>query len=54
MAIPDDKSLITSTYDFYGYDVVASVEKDNIYGCQFHPEKSGDVGLNIIKNFVRI
>jgi imidazole glycerol-phosphate synthase subunit HisH len=54
MAAPTDKSIITSTYDFYGYDVVASVKKDNIYGCQFHPEKSGEVGLNIIKNFTRI
>ena len=31
--------------------MVASVQKDNIYGCQFHPEKSGDVGLNILKAF---
>ena len=35
----------------YGIDVTASVQKDNIYGCQFHPEKSGDVGLNILKAF---
>ena len=35
----------------YGIDVTASVQKDNIFGCQFHPEKSGDVGLNILKAF---
>ena len=31
-----------------------SVEKDNVFACQFHPEKSGDVGLKIIKNFIEI
>ena len=35
----------------YGIDVTAAVQKDNVYGCQFHPEKSGDVGLNILKAF---
>lgn len=35
----------------YGIDVTAAVQKDNIYGCQFHPEKSGDVGLKILKAF---
>jgi glutamine amidotransferase len=54
MTIPDNQSEITSSYNFYGFDVVASVNKDNIYGCQFHPEKSGEVGLNIIKNFTKI
>lgn len=35
----------------YGAELTASVEMDNVYGCQFHPEKSGDVGLNILKAF---
>ena len=35
----------------YGAMLTASVEKDNVYGCQFHPEKSGKVGLNILRAF---
>ena len=50
-AVPEDKSLITATTE-YGETVTAAVAKDNIFATQFHPEKSGDVGLKIIKNFV--
>lgn len=39
-------------YADYGVRFNAAVQKDNMYGCQFHPEKSGKVGLNIIKYFV--
>lgn len=35
----------------YGAELTAAVQKDNVYGCQFHPEKSGDVGLNILRAF---
>ena len=35
----------------YGTEVVAAVQSGNVYGCQFHPEKSGEVGLHILKNF---
>ena len=35
----------------YGAPVTASVRKDNVYGCQFHPEKSGDAGLEILRRF---
>lgn len=35
----------------YGYPITAAVAKDNVMGCQFHPEKSGDVGLKILKAF---
>lgn len=42
-------ALIASTE--YGIDITAAVQKDNIFGCQFHPEKSGKVGLNILRAF---
>ena len=35
----------------YGADIVAAVQAGNVFGCQFHPEKSGEVGLHILKNF---
>ena len=36
----------------YGPELTAAVAKDNVFGCQFHPEKSGTVGLNILRAFV--
>ena len=47
------QSYVTSTYNFNN-DYVASLEKDNIFGTQFHPEKSGDVGHKLIQNFLNI
>lgn len=44
-----DNSVIATTE--YGKELTAAVAKDNIFGCQFHPEKSGEVGLNILKAF---
>lgn len=41
---------IIATSD-YGYPICAAVAKDNVFGCQFHPEKSGKVGLNILRAF---
>ena len=38
----------------YGVEIHASVEKGNLFACQFHPEKSSDVGLQILKNFVAV
>jgi len=38
----------------YGFDLPASVQKENIYGTQFHPEKSGKAGLKLLQNFYRI
>ncbi len=38
----------------YGITIHAAVEKNNIYACQFHPEKSGEIGLKILKNFAEI
>lgn len=44
--------LATTVYG--GYEFCSTVQKGNIYGCQFHPEKSGSIGLSIINNFVRL
>ena len=44
------RSHLALTTD-YGTTVTAMVAKDNVFGCQFHPEKSGDVGMTILKNF---
>ena len=49
----DCDTAITSTAE-YDKDITATVEKGNVYGCQFHPEKSGNVGLNILKAFCEI
>lgn len=48
----EEKCVKASTE--YGVHIHASVEKDNVFACQFHPEKSGDVGLQILRNFVNI
>ena len=48
--IPEDKNVISATTD-YSSSIVCSVEKENIFGTQFHPEKSDKNGLKIIKNF---
>ncbi|HUH42996.1 MAG TPA: imidazole glycerol phosphate synthase subunit HisH [Sulfurimonas sp.] len=48
-----DENVITSTTD-YGYDFVSSINKDNIFALQFHPEKSQTAGLRVIKNFVNL
>ena len=47
-----EDSLAASTE--YGGTLTAAVWKDNVYGCQFHPEKSGTVGLNILKAFCEV
>lgn len=48
-----EKKYLSAT-SFYGIDVTASVENGNVFGTQFHPEKSGDVGLKILKAFAEI
>lgn len=48
-----DPSIVTATTE-YGTRIHASVEKDNIFACQFHPEKSSRIGLKILQNFVDI
>ena len=51
--VPDNEAYISSKTN-YSEVIVASVEKDNLLGTQFHPEKSDSVGLKIIENFIKI
>jgi glutamine amidotransferase len=48
--VPTDPAVIATATD-YGGEFVSSVAKDNIFACQFHPEKSQEVGLRILRNF---
>jgi len=50
----DNEDEILSTTVYSDYEFCSSIKKDNIYACQFHPEKSGEIGLKIIENFVNI
>lgn len=47
-----DESIVTAATE-YGTYIHASVEKGNVFACQFHPEKSSDVGIRILKNFIK-
>ena len=49
-ALPADPADVLALTD-YGVPVTAAVGRGNVYGCQFHPEKSGEVGLQILRNF---
>ena len=51
--IPNDKDVISATTN-YSSNIVCSVEKENIIGTQFHPEKSDKLGLKILENFIKI
>ena len=48
-----DESIVTATSE-YGVNIHASVEKGNVFACQFHPEKSSDVGMQILRNFIKV
>ncbi len=50
---PEDEGIV-SAYTEYGAHLAIAVEKDNVFAAQFHPEKSGDVGMTILKNFVSL
>ena len=49
----EESEIVAATTE-YGVTIHASVEKDNVFACQFHPEKSGETGLAILKNFVEL
>ena len=50
--VPADKSIVVTQTE-YGTTFTSAVASKNIYGTQFHPEKSGDIGLAILKNFAK-
>ena len=49
----EEEETVKATTE-YSVKIHASVEKDNVFACQFHPEKSGDLGLQILKNFAEL
>jgi len=49
----EDENIVTATTE-YGVKIHASVEQGNVFACQFHPEKSSETGIKILKNFVEI
>jgi glutamine amidotransferase len=51
--VPEDKEVISATTE-YSSNIVCSIEKENIFGTQFHPEKSDKIGLKIIYNFINL
>jgi glutamine amidotransferase len=51
--VPKDHKIVVATSD-YGVSIPAMIEKNNLIGVQFHPEKSGDVGALMIKNFIEL
>lgn len=48
-----DPVIVKATAE-YGIDIQASVERDNVFACQFHPEKSSSVGMQILQNFINV
>ena len=53
-AVPKDHNLVVVATSNYGVSIPAMIEKNNLIGVQFHPEKSGDVGALMIKNFIEL
>ena len=54
VSAPLDEKNILSVTEYSDYKFCSAIKKNNIYGCQFHPEKSGEIGLKIMQNFVNL
>ncbi|MBA3813624.1 MAG: imidazole glycerol phosphate synthase subunit HisH [Alphaproteobacteria bacterium] len=54
MCVPKNSSVISSITEYMGLPIVASISYKNVYGTQFHPEKSGESGLKVLKNFLQL
>lgn len=52
--VPEDESVRLADAFYNGRQITAMVKQRNLYGCQFHPEKSGEVGLQLLNNFVNL
>lgn len=50
----EEEDIVAATTEYGGTHIHAAVEKDNVFACQFHPEKSSDVGLQILRNFINV
>ena len=54
MAIPENQDFVLAKTDYDGCNIAAVIQRDNIYGCQFHPEKSGIEGLKLLEEFSKL
>ena len=54
VCIPKNQQEVLATTNYGDYEFCSVIEKENIYGCQFHPEKSGMYGKKVLKNFIEI
>ena len=54
MAVPSNKKIISSETNYGKNKICSSIQHKNIFGTQFHPEKSGELGARVLKNFVDI
>lgn len=52
--MPDEADNLLATYNFQGAQITAAIKSNNTYGFQFHPEKSGEVGLSLLKAFLHL